>query len=99
LLNFLTEPQIPIWLLMGFIAGAIFGFSQYRSPANLIWITGFVILPVPLWAVVYSITGVNTIMLGFTLLLFMFGLVGFPIGWVPGVLVGAVFGYMRIDKP
>jgi hypothetical protein len=98
-----TAPQVQIWLLIGLIAGTTYGRSRFRSPDSLLLTTAMVIGPSLLYFALFNSVGVNAITLILALILGMLGFLGFSLGWLPGVLMGCVIGFLidrnRIDQP
>jgi hypothetical protein len=98
-----TAPQVQFWLLIGLIAGAIYGCSRFRRPDSLLLTTAMVIGPSLLYFALFYSVGMNALTLILTLIFGMLGFLGFSLGWLPGVLMGSVLGFLidrnRIDPP
>jgi hypothetical protein len=99
----LAAPQVQIWLAIGLIAGAIYGHSRFRRPDTLLLITAMVVGPPLLYLALFSSVGMNPITLILMLIFGMLGFVGFALGWLPGLLLGCVLGFLidrnRTDRP
>ncbi|UPJ49262.1 hypothetical protein IVB30_41000 [Bradyrhizobium sp. 200] len=98
-----NAPQVQIWLMIGLIAGTIYGRSRFRRPDSLLLTTAMVIGPSLIYFALFNSVGMNAITLILTLIFGMLGFLGFSLGWLPGVLMGCVLGLLiarnRINQP
>jgi hypothetical protein len=98
-----AAPQVQIWLFIGLIAGTIYGRSRVRRLDSLLLTTAMVIGPSLLYFTLFNSVGINPVTLILTLIFGMIGFLGFSLGWLPGVLMGYVLGFLidrnRTDQP
>jgi hypothetical protein len=87
-------PQMQIWFFIGLLAGFAYGWYRYRSVQKLLVTTTLVALPLLLWAALYNGYGLNVVTLFLVAIFFMLGVAGFGAGWLPGLLLGCLFGFL-----
>jgi len=92
-----AAPQVQIWSLIGFVAGVFYGYFRYQRIDTLLLMTAMIVGPLLLYIALFNSVGMNPVTLFLTLIFGMLGFLGFPLGWLPGVLLGCVLAVL-IDR-
>ena len=96
-------PQVQGWLGVGVVAGIAYGYFRYKRVTEFFVTTVIVVLPLLVLLVLFALYDGNTNSFMFVPMLILMiplatlGLAGFSAGWLPGVLFGALLGYI-IDR-
>ncbi|MDF0517738.1 hypothetical protein P0R31_10890 [Bradyrhizobium yuanmingense] len=87
--EYARQPQVQVWFLVGVIVGSIFGL-YFRKSAGPPIISALVFLALLLPA--RFLTPPTWFTITYAILFVLTGFVGFCAGWLPGLLLGHVWG-------
>ncbi|MEY9884797.1 hypothetical protein [Bradyrhizobium sp. USDA 329] len=87
--EYARQPQIQVWFLVGLIGGSIFGL-YFRKSAGPQIISALFFLALLLPA--RFLTPPTWFTITYAILFILTGFVGFGAGWLPGLLLGHVWG-------
>jgi hypothetical protein len=101
--TFAAEGLNQFFAQVGIVAGAYYGYTRQSRGRHLVRVTMFIIallaIALVLVSALWQVGSVTSIILEAVLIwVYGFGLAGFSVGWVPGVVVGFCVGRLRSGR-
>ncbi|MGC0393458.1 MULTISPECIES: hypothetical protein [Bradyrhizobium] len=87
--EYARQPQVQVWFLLGILVGSMFGL-YFRKSAGPPIVSALVFLALLLPA--RFLTPPTWFTITYAMLFILTGFIGFCAGWLPGLLLGRVWG-------